>query len=167
MAMLRHSRRCGAAILEFAVVGSVALFLVFALIVGGMGVFRYDEVAHLAREGARYASTHGGKYSSDGMPKATGVPAVSTNSDLQTYLLTKAVGLDTSKLTVTVSWSAPSGMQPANIPSYMDTDPTLVPPGQKVVQNYVTVTVSYTWLPEMYIAGPFTLTSTSTMPMAY
>ena len=33
--------------------------------------------------------------------------------------------------------------------------------------NTVTVTVTYQWVPEMYLAGPFTLTSTSTAQMLY
>jgi Flp pilus assembly protein TadG len=168
MTILQKSpRRQGATTVEFAVVASALFVLLFALIVGGMGVFRYDEMAHLAREGARYASTHGGQYQLDGMPKTTGVPAVSSSSDLQTYLLTKVVGLDTSKLTFTISWSAPNTIVPSNLPTYVDTDPTLVPPGQKTIQNYVTVTVSYTWQPEIFAIGPFQLSSSSTMAMSY
>ena len=35
------------------------------------------------------------------------------------------------------------------------------------VTNYVSVTVTYTWLPELFLVGPITLSSTSTLPMAY
>ena len=38
---------------------------------------------------------------------------------------------------------------------------------EKPVANTVTVTVHYTWFPELYLVGPITLTSTSTMPMSY
>jgi hypothetical protein len=75
--------------------------------------------------------------------------------------------LDADKLTEQVSWSAPSHVSPANTPSYLDNDPTLVPPGQKVIRNYVTVTVSYQWQPEIFFYQPITLTSTSTMAMSY
>jgi Flp pilus assembly protein TadG len=165
--MRRSLVRQGATAVEFAAVCSVVLMLMFALIVGGMGVFRYEEMAHLAREGARYASTHGGQYQLDGLPKTTGVPAVSSSSDLQAYLLPKVVGLDTTKLTISVSWSAPASVVPNNLPTYLDTDLTLVPPAQKTDQNYVTVTVSYQWQPEIFPIGPFTLTSTSTIAMSY
>ena len=163
----RSLRRPGVTAVEFAVVSAALLIVMFTLIVGGMGVFRYDEMAHLAREGARYAATHGGQYQRDGIPSQTGVPAVASSSDLQTYLLTKVVGLDTSQLTITIAWSAPSTVVPSNMPTYVDTDPTLVPPGQKTDRNYVTVTVSYQWQPEIFPIGPCTLTSSSTMPMAY
>ncbi len=168
MAMLYpSSRRKGATILEFAVVAPVTFLLILGLIIGGMGVFRYQEVAHLAREATRYASTHGGQYILDGMPAKTSVAAVSSDSDIQAYVATKAVALNPSNLTVGISWSAPSSIVPANIPSYVDTDPSLVPPGQKIYQNYVTVTVTYQWLPEILIIGPISLTSTSTIAMAY
>src|SRR5215471_15788539 len=168
MVNLQHSpRRPGVTTVEFAVVCLALLVLLFGMIVGGMGVFRYEEMAHLAREGARYAATHGGQYQKEGIPQQTGVPAVASSADLQAYLLPKVVGLDPSKLTITVSWSAPSSVVPSNLPTYLDTDLTLVPPGQKVDRNYVTVTVSYQWQPESFPIGPFQLTSSSTVPMSY
>jgi Flp pilus assembly protein TadG len=165
-AKLRPQRR-GTSAIEFAVVGGITFFLIFALVIGGMGIFRYQEVAHLAREGSRYASTHGGQYHLDGIDTKTGVPAISTSADLQTYLQTLVAGLDPNYLTVTVSYSAPANYMPRNMPSYDDTDPTLVPPGQITISNYVTVTVSYQWTPELFLVGPITLTSTSTLAMCY
>ena len=159
--------RRGAFTVEFAITSGVAFFLILSMIIGGLGVFRYQEVAHLAREGARYASTHGGQYSADGIPQKTGVPAVSSSSDLQAYLLPKASLLDPNQTHIAVSWSAPANYTPSNIPSYVNTDPTLIPPGQKTIRNYVTVTVAYQWMPELFLVGPITLTSTSTMPMSY
>jgi len=160
-------RRSGTTLVELAIVSVSALLLIYGLIVGGTGVFRYQEMAHLAREGARYASTHGGQYTMDGIPARTGVPAVTSNDQLHAYLLPKAVALDASKLTTSISWSAPATVQPNNIPTYLDPDLTLVPPGQKIVQNYVTVTVTYQWYPEVYLFGPMQLTSTSTVAMSY
>jgi len=55
--------RQGAHDVEFAVVAPATFILLLGIVVGGMGVFRYQEVAHLAREATRYASTHGGQYS--------------------------------------------------------------------------------------------------------
>jgi len=159
--------RQGVSTVEFAVVSAVTLFLILAVVIGGMGMFRYQEVAHLAREGARYASTHGGKYLLDGIAAKTGVPAVSSSSDLRTYLLPKTSLLDPSHLSISVAWSAPSSIVPQNIPSWLDTNPLLVPPGQIVYRNYVTVTVTYQWMPELYLIGPITLKSTSVMPMSY
>ena len=152
---------------EFALVCSAVLLLIFGMIVGGTGVYRYQEMAHLAREGARYAATHGGQYTLDGIPAKSGVPAVVSNKEMEDYLHPKAVALDKSKLTIEVSWSAPSTLTPRNMPTYVDTDPTLIPPAQKEIQNYVTVTVSYQWVPEVFLIGPIKLTSTSTMAVSY
>src|SRR6266404_7733612 len=85
-----RAARPGATVVEFAVVAPVTFLLILGLIVGGLGVFRYQEVAHLAREATRYASTHGGQYQLDGLPTSTSVPAVATSSDIQTYLATKS-----------------------------------------------------------------------------
>jgi Flp pilus assembly protein TadG len=163
----RARRRRGAAVVEFAVVAPVVLFLIFAQIVGGLGIVRYQEVAHLARECARYASTHGGDYQWEGTATRTGVPAVASSSDLSSVVAREAASLDPSRITVDVSWTAASGITPRNIPTYTDPDPNLVPPGQIVVQNNVIVTVKYVWIPEAYLIGPITLSSTSEMPMSY
>ncbi len=163
----KHAKRHAATAVEFAVVGAVTFFLLFALLIGGMGVFYYQEVAHLAREGSRYASVHGGQYHFDGVDQRTGVPQVDSSADVANYLQSKIVALDPSQLTVTASWSAPSGYTPNNMPYYDDTDPNLVPPGQQVIYNYVTVTVTYQWRPVLYLTGPITLTSTSKVQMCY
>lgn len=160
-------RRQGVAAVEFAVACGVTLVLILGIIVGGLGVYRYQEVAHLAREGARYASTHGGQYKRDGIDKKTGVAAISSSDDLRTYLLPKTNLLKAQDLQITVTWSAAGQFTPSNMPSYSDPDPTLVPPGQKVIYNNVTVTVTYQWYPEVYLFGPYNLTSTSTVQMSY
>jgi Flp pilus assembly protein TadG len=160
-------RRRGVSLIEASIVLPIVFFLILALFIGGMGIYRYQEVAHLAREGARYASTHGGQYALDGLPTTTGVPAISSSSDMQTYLSSKTVLLDSTKLTSSVTWTGAGTVTPSNIPSYVDTNPSLVPPGQVVILNKVIVTVSYTWFPEMYLVGPITLSSTSEMPMSY
>jgi Flp pilus assembly protein TadG len=172
----RQPQRRGASTVELAVVCSATLFLIFAMIVGGSGVFRYQEVAHLAREGCRYAATHGGQYQQDikSGTISTTVSQVISSSDVQAYLLPKTAALDPSKLTITASWSTgpgssppPSNITPINMPTYMNTNPNAIPPGQTTLQNYVTITVSYQWFPELYLVGPITLTSTATMPMSY
>jgi hypothetical protein len=53
------------------------------------------------------------------------------------------------------------------MPFYDDTDPNLIPPGQIALLNYVTVTVTYQWTPVLYLTGPITLTSTSTVQVNY
>ena len=77
-----RQRRSATTIVECALVFPALMIFLFGLIIGGLGVFRYQEVASLAREGARYASVRGTDYSS-----ATGKPAA---TDLRPTSLAKA-----------------------------------------------------------------------------
>src|SRR5215813_7719551 len=92
-----HSRR-GAVLVEFAIVGGLVLLpLIIGMAVGGVGVFRYIEVASLAREASRWASVRGAQFAAD-----TG-QAAATPASIQNFVIQQAVGLDTNQLTVTVS----------------------------------------------------------------
>jgi RNA polymerase sigma factor (sigma-70 family) len=145
--------RRGAALLEMALIESPFLMLLFGLIVVGLGVSRYQRVAALAREGARYASVRGGQYQQN-----TG-NAAATQQSVDSYVRSLAVGLDSSQLTTSVAWGNPSA-NPGKMPIYLS-DPT----NNVWTRETVTVTVRYTWFPEMHWAGPITLTSTSTLPI--
>jgi Flp pilus assembly protein TadG len=141
--------RRGTTTIEFAITCPIVFFLIFATIVGGLGVFRYQQVAAAAREGARYASVHGGQYADE-----TGRPAA-TESDIYTNaILPAASALNPSQLTYLVTWNK------NNMPLYTGTN------YEQPTGNTVTVTVTYRWLPEMYLA-PSSLTSTSTAQMLY
>lgn len=167
-------RRPATALLESAVVLPVTFLLILGLVVGGMGVFRYQEVAHLARVTARYAAVHGGQYASDNASaiQAGTLPNVNESYLSQTVAAGNAVGLDTSQLSVSVSITTHSGTYDWDHTSdnnnrmpystYTDSNNNTVG-----VMNVVTVTVTYTWLPELYLVGPITLTSTAVMPMSY
>ncbi len=143
-------RRSGALTVESAFVLPVLFMLLVVLVVIGYGIFRYQEVAFLAREGSRYASVHGGQYAQD-----TGNTAATEADVYNNALLPFAANLDPSKLGCTVTWS------PSNMPSYTTSN------YEKASANTVTVTVTYQWFPELIFVGPITLTSTSTVTMAY
>ena len=71
-------------------------------------------------------------------------------------MLPYAAGLDTSKITYSVTWDAD------NSPSY-----TATVNGKSVqISNVVIVTVNYQWIPEAYLGG-ITLSSTSTSVMSF
>jgi hypothetical protein len=141
--------RPAATVLESAFVLPATFLLVFGLCVGAMGIFRYQEVATLAREGARYASTHGYQYRRDA-GLATGTSSDWSGDIYNNGIKPYIVGLDSSRLTYQVSWP-----DVVNQPGKPDNWP-----GSKV-----DVTVSYKWFPELYLVGPITLTSTSSMPI--
>jgi Flp pilus assembly protein TadG len=138
MILRRLPTRRGTTVVECAMVYPVTFLLLFGLIIGGLGVFRYQQVASLAREGARYASVHGAKYA-----QSTGRPAATPLTVYQQAILPRAVAFDPSRLTYNVTWS-PDNRQGSD----------------------VTVQVTYAWVPEGYLGG-ITLSSTSTMRMSY
>jgi hypothetical protein len=63
--------RRGAALIEGAIVFCVTFFLMVGLIVGALGVSRYQQIAQAAREGARFASVSGGQYAYEYTAPAT------------------------------------------------------------------------------------------------
>jgi Flp pilus assembly protein TadG len=167
---------------ECAIIYPVVFLLLLGLVIGGIGIFRYQETASLARAAARYASTHGAQYRKDtgvGTGTAgTASPAPNGNSNSLLWYQaapTGAAGSDTS-WTGDIYDTAVRPNLVALDPQYLTCQvawPPVKSPSGVVVQNQpdnwpgstVTVTVTYQWLPDLYFIGPITLTSTSTMPI--
>jgi Flp pilus assembly protein TadG len=159
---LRKSKRRGAIVVESAVILPVLFLLVIGMCVLGPGIFRYQQVASLAREGARYASVHGAQYAAE--------QSVLTNSKVlpadyaEIYnkaILPRAVGLDADSIVFdssSVVW--PNGKSP------IIANPNSTPPGAPLIAT-VTVTVKYNWVPVVNFINPVMLSSTATMPMSY
>lgn len=145
-------RRSGATVVECAFVYPVLFLLILALLVGGAGIFRYSQLASLAREGARYASVHGTQYAQE-----MKVTAPTPDQIYNNVIVPMAVSFDTTQLGYSITYNT------SNSPYYtvLDSNNNVVP-----VQNTVTVTLTYNWLPEMFLGG-ITLSSTSVMPMSY
>jgi Flp pilus assembly protein TadG len=146
--LCRHRR--GTTAVEFAVACPILFFLLFATIVGSMGVFRYQQVAAVAREGSRWACVHGGQYEQD-----TGKPAATPEDVYNKAILPAATMLNPERLSYAVTWDQ------SNMPLQVTDDV------QEPFGNTVTVTVTYQWFPEIFKIGPFTLTSSSTSQMIY
>jgi hypothetical protein len=144
-------RRPGATLVESGLVLSITFMFVVGLVVIGLGVFRYQQTAAVAREAARWASVHGGLYAQE-----TGQPMATRDSVMKQVIPRYSTGLDPNQITVfSVTWDDPSEM-----PIYYDAV------NQVFKSNAVHVTISYLWIPEAYLGG-ITLTSTSEMPMSY
>jgi len=147
-----RSRRCGVTMVEAALAYSVLLSLTIGVLVIGLGVSRYQQVAALAREGARYASVHGGQWAAD----LNGGTLTTTNNIYNNAIMPRAAALNTNTLpvsNVTVTYADNGQM------------PTYTVAG-KTTTNIVTVTVNYHWVPALYL-GSMTLSSTSKMPISY
>ena len=66
----------------------VAILLLMGTLIVGLGVFRFQQLQFLARQGARYASVHGPTYASEsGQSKAS-------KSTVLSHVQGMAVGLD-------------------------------------------------------------------------
>ena len=145
--MRRRTRnRRGAGLVEFAIVAPVLFMMLMGTVIGAVGVFQYQQVAQLAREGSRWASVHGAGYAAfKGTTTLTTASNVYTNA-IQPY----AVGLNRTNvnnghvalLSYSVTWADPT--QSSNI---------------------VTVVVTYQWLSLKYFGSP-TFSSTSKAVMS-
>jgi Flp pilus assembly protein TadG len=147
---LRRSRPA-ATMVEFAIVGPVTFLLLIGLLVGGLGVFRYQQIAYLAREASRWASVHGAKYAQD-----THNPAATPADVYNTVIKPDATGLDLGQLTYSVTWN------PDNAQYHLGA----VNGSTVKVANTVTVTITYHWIPEAYLPGGV-MSSTSVCTMSY
>jgi hypothetical protein len=141
----------GATLAEAVFAYSVVFMLTLGLIIVALGIYTYQQVAALAREGARWASVHGGVYHVE-----TGKPMATPTTVWTTAIKPMAAGLDPNQFTPlpAVSWDNPNEM-----PTYTDTN-------RVVQENKVTVTVTYRWQPALYLS-PVTLKSTSVMNVQY
>lgn len=119
----RTGLRRGIVLAECAVVYPLTMFLLLGIVVTGLGVFRYQQVASLAKQGARWAAVRGEKYQSEQVKSAP------TSADVLAYVKTRAAGLDPGLLTCTTFAMT------------------------KGTGATVTVTLSYRWTPEVFTSA--------------
>ncbi len=94
--------RRGVTAVESAIVYPIAMLLMIGTVVVGIGIFRYQQIQFLAREGARYASVHGPTYAQE-----QGLPEASTQS-VMAYLQGLTVGMPGLECTSVLFSSASS-----------------------------------------------------------
>ena len=150
MRFRRHARR-GTAALEFALVGSITTIILLGLIIGGLGISDYQQVAYLAREASRYASTHGAQYATDTKNAAATATSIYNNA-----IVPHAVGLNLNQLTYTVTWNTSNAQFHTVTVGGVTTK----------VANTVSVTVTYKLAANAYLGG-ITLKSTAVATISY
>jgi Flp pilus assembly protein TadG len=159
MAPANATRRPGTAAVETAVVLSVLLLLVCGVIVGGIGVFRAQQVTLLACEGARYASVRGGDYQND-----TGGSSPTQQQIINQAVSPMAVCMNPSDVSVTVEWINNA----TNTALAWDAAPkdvrSVTATGQ-YISNTVRVTVTYQWAPGFFW-NTMTLQAVCELPMS-
>jgi Flp pilus assembly protein TadG len=150
--MHRSAKRSGATLVECAIVYPVVFLLLLGMVVGAAGIFRYSQLASMAREGARYASVHGAQYA-----KENNVTPPTPADIFNNAITPMGTTFDPTQLNYSITYNTD------NWPFHTTTDTSnnVVP-----IQNTVTVTLTYQWLPEAFLGG-ITLTSTSVMVMYY
>jgi Flp pilus assembly protein TadG len=148
---LRRQPRRAATTIELAMIAPAVFFVLLGLIVGGMGVFRYQQLAHLTREASRWAALHGTDYA-----KASGQPAATAADVYNTMILPNSGAMNASRLSYSVVWNTSN-----------DPYRTATVDGKVVrINNIVTVSISYQWIPEVYLGG-VTLSSSSSNPVTF
>ena len=153
-----HQR--GAVAAETAIVLVVLFLLFIAFYVGGMIVFRHQQVASLAREGARWASVRGADYTLDTL--SDGVSAAQIR---EAGVLPFAAGMDPANVTVDVEWIDKS-TGTAHAWDSVRRDVRSITHGGEYVSNTVRVTVTYTWS-SGFFGEPHVQQSRCEMPMTH
>jgi Flp pilus assembly protein TadG len=160
MKINRRYKRCGVSALEAAFVLPVMFTLLLSVLVGGMGVFRYQQVACLAQEAARYASVRAADYQTQ-----TNQTPPTQAQVLSQALIPLAVGMDTTQLSLQLQW-----VDQANSTAYSwDTaskDVKSVNSSGSYVTNTVRATVTYNWSPGVLL-GTITMTNVSELPISF
>ncbi|MBI1916731.1 MAG: pilus assembly protein [Planctomycetes bacterium] len=167
MTCRQATRRRGAVATEAAVVYPVLFLLLFGLIVGGLGVSRYQQVAFLARETARRVSTQGSDWAREATLIGPTAQTSPTADQVRTNIvLPLAVGLEHAQLTVQVQLVNGATGQVLDWDSSHKAPTSLTASGEPVA-NRVRVTVTYSWYPGLFLTGPLTLKSISEIPMSF
>ena len=147
----RPAARRGATMVETAVILSVLFLVLFGIVNGAVAVFRYQQCAHAAREGSRWAAVHNTEYATD-----TGNPPCTAATVRETAVLPQTVGMDPNNVGCAVTWNQ------SNRPYHVE----IVNGADVYRQNTLSVTVSYTWNAGV-VFGPLTVSSTSVSPVLY
>src|SRR5262249_14709888 len=148
---LHAKKRAATTMVECAFIFPVTFLLLLGIVIGGLGMFRYQEMAHLARVASRYAATHGSQWA-----RETGNTPVTPSDIYNATVVPGAVALDLTQMTYSITYNTSSDVYHTNTVN-----------GQVVgTYNTVSVTLTYQWLPEAILGG-VSMRSTSVMNMSY
>jgi Flp pilus assembly protein TadG len=164
-----RDQRRGSSSVETAVVVPVGVILITCLMAASLGVSQYHQVAHLACEAARFASTHGGQYAQD---NATAIglgtfPNVNENYITTQTITSNAIGLDLTKLTASVSINTANGTFDWDDTTHNNNRVLTSTSAQGTSTNTVVVNLTYRWTPPVFPISPITFTATSVQAMMY
>lgn len=105
----KKNRRSGNAMIEFVIVGIPVVFLTLSIIEASLAMWNYHTMSYAVELAARYASVHGRGCTQNGNNCAITVGNVATT------IANQALGLDSSKLDVTLkTYSTTTTCNPLN-----------------------------------------------------
>jgi Flp pilus assembly protein TadG len=154
--LTRRAARRGAVSVEAAVVYPVLFLMILAILLLGLTVFRYQQLAHVAREASRWASVHGDQFEDE-----LGQAAATQDTILNDIVLPQLGMSSGTTVSCVVTWDRNNKATHTAVV----VDPVTGLSKVVSVSNTVSVTVSYNWN-----AGPFgviPLSSTSVNSMSY
>jgi Flp pilus assembly protein TadG len=114
MILSRKGQREGTILVESALIYPVLFLLIMGVILMGIAVFRYQQVSHISREAARWASVHGQEYENDTMGvnqnsaywATPGRRAATADDIYNDAVLPQAAGMPNGALTYTTTQNA-------------------------------------------------------------
>jgi len=104
-----HGSERGVNLVEYAVVLTLLLALLFGVIDFGRALYAYHFVSNAAREGTRYAMVRGSTCTSPGCPAGS--------SDIANYLDNVPAGIDPTQLSVTTTWNPNDSASCTGVPN--------------------------------------------------
>jgi hypothetical protein len=158
---------------ETALVLPITFMILVGLVVLTVAVFRYQQVAFLAREAARYAAVHGGQYRQQNAAAIAAGTLPDATADYIAANLVKArsAAMDPAGIQVVIRFNTSGGSydwdDTANNGDRWPNSPRTINGTTYQETNTVSVTVTYTWIPEWFMSGPMTVTSTAVVPVCY
>ena len=155
----KRDRSGGQALVEFALVFPVLVFVLFGIFDVGRAVYAYNTIANAAREGARIAAVNQLNPATTDTTCIENMPVenlASPNWSIRACAASSAVSLGVQPSAVSVSYGPPPNTS-------LSCSPTLY------VGCIASVTVSYTWNPVTPVIsnllGHIAMTSTSQIPI--
>ena len=187
-------KRSGAYAIEAAFVFPIVFFLLLMIVIGSLGIFRYQECAYLARMGTRFGSVRGDNYwyyqrnlrPPNSSPGVVANPSGYTDTGNNTTYLSYTPTSSTTGPGTYTNWcddiygnriySNLMLLEPAYTSCRMDWPTVALNPNMpdNAPGSQIRVQVTYHWIPEVHFwlpglgqitYGPYDLTSMSSMPI--
>lgn len=158
--ILKRQARKGTILVETALIYPAMFLVVLGVILLGIAVFRYQQVSHISREAARWASVHGQQYANE-----NGTTAATPQDVYDSAIRPQAAGMQLSGITYSVTWNTDANGNPDKRPlrTVVATDSSTGLTKEVAQYNTVAVKVTYSWDTGLFGRIPVSCTSVNTI----